>query len=209
METTTLAELMETGKRHYMAGDFVEATKSLRQATELDPKNAEAWRVLGFAFKENGDGPNAMGAFNSALECKPDDADALFGLGLIYDEKGDQKTAIKHLDEAIRLRPNHAQAKAALVKSLLRQGQLQMLDSDKSAAEATFERAYGLQGNTAETVVPYVERLVETGQFKKAYDVVEAARKLNPADSKLKELSAEIASDPRLERARREHGLGL
>jgi Flp pilus assembly protein TadD len=209
METTTLAELMEEGKRHYMAGDFVGATQALRQATELDPKNAEAWRVLGFAFKENGDGPNAMGAFNSALECKPDDADAHFGLGLVYDEKGDQKVAIGHLDEALRIRPNHGQAKSALVKSLLKQGNMHMLNSEKAKAEATYERAYTIQGNTAETVVPYVERLVETGQFKRAYDVVEAARKQNPTDPRLKELSAEIASDPRLERARREHGLGL
>lgn len=201
------AQLMEAGKKHYIAGEFREASRYLREASQAAPESAETWRALGFALKENGNVPDAIGAFNTAIKIAPENPDGHFGLGLIQSENGDQASAVRSFDETLRLKPSHSAAHRALISSLLRSGQVQMLNSDHSGAERSFERAYALAPGSVETVVPYVERLVGSAQYKKALDVIEAACKLSPLDPKLKELHKETDEDPRLARAKREHSI--
>ena len=201
------AQLLAAGKQHYMAGEFREASRYLREASEIAPESAETWRALGFALKENGNVPDAIGAFNTAIRIAPENADGHFGLGLIQSENGDQGSAVRSFDEALRLKPNHSAAQRALVSSLLRNGQVQCLNSDLAGAEKSFERAHSFSPGSAETLVPYVERLIGSAQYKRALDVIEEARKLNPHDAKIKELHQEIDEDPRLARAKREHSI--
>lgn len=207
MDSQSYRELMEEGKRRYVAGEFVEASHALREAVALAPDSIEAWRALGFSLKSSGNSPDAIGAFHRALEIDPQDADSYFGLGLVFSETGDTETAVEWFDKALATKPAHGRAKAALVSTLVRQGRLRLLNGDKSRGGASLERANKLMPGSAETVVPYVEHLVDVQRYKEAFDTVEAALKLAPRDPAMRELHAALETDPRLARAKRENSL--
>src|SRR5690349_5658123 len=127
----TCEEAMEAGKRHYMAQEFPLAVDAFKKATELNAESADAWRAFGFAMKENGNSPEAISAFHTAIRLQPDNAEGHLGLGLVHSEMAHQPVAIKEFEEALRLKPEHKQAKVALVRELVKQGNLAMRNSDK------------------------------------------------------------------------------
>ena len=71
-----------------------------REITELDPGNAEAWQIRGFAFRDLLDQPEgAIGAFSRAIELEPDVWWYYTDRAWTYDAVGDHLAA---LDDAKR-----------------------------------------------------------------------------------------------------------
>ena len=207
MEFSSWAEAMEAGKKHFMAKEFPIAVECFRAATRLDEESAEGWRAFGYAMKENGNSPEAINAFQTAIRLDPDNPEGHLGLGMVHSEMAHQPVAIKEFEEALRLKPEHKQAKLCLVRELVKQGDLHMRNSDKTLAEPSYEAAYKIMPGSPETVVPFVNLLIDTKQYKKVFDIIEAARKVAPRDPQIAELHKEIATDPRLIRAKREFSL--
>lgn len=207
MEFGTWEEAMEAGKRHYMAKEFPLAVDAFKAATALNPESAECWRAFGYSMKENGNSPEAINAFQTAVRLEPDNAEGHLGLGIVHSEMAHQQVAIAEFEKALQLKPEHKQAKMSLVRELVKQGLLHVRNSDKTMAEPPFERAYKILPGSPETVVPYVELLIDTKQYKKVFDIIESARKAAPNDPKILELHKEVSTDPRLLRAKRDFSL--
>lgn len=55
------------GNEYLKAGDPARAAESLRQAVEGDPRMSAAWKLLGKALAESGDGPGAMDAYRQGI----------------------------------------------------------------------------------------------------------------------------------------------
>jgi Flp pilus assembly protein TadD len=154
-----------------------------------------------------GNSPDAIAAFRSVLDLAPEDADAHYGLGLVMAESGDLATAVKWFDKTLALKPGHGRAKASLVATLVKQGDLAVRAGDRRAAEPPYARATQLQPASAETAKPYCDNLVELGRHKEAWDAANNARKLAPNDHALRELFELLDTDPRVIRAKRENSL--
>ncbi len=95
------------------AGFGEEARKEAARATELDPKNEEAWSARGWIlehdaigrrFGEGFDLKGAVAAYRNALEADPKEWTTYADLGILleFDEHGDRYSATSDLDGAVK-----------------------------------------------------------------------------------------------------------
>ena len=77
----------------------------LRQATEQDPGNVEAWIALGNGYFEVNDFENAKESFLEAISLNYVATDAHYGLGLSEYGRGDFQAALFAFNEVTRLAP--------------------------------------------------------------------------------------------------------
>ncbi len=202
LESGSWAELKEAGNKHFQVGEYTEATKCLRRATELVPTNAETWITLGFAYQADGNVAEAIGAFKTAIGLDPQNPESFFGIGLSYKSNADFQRAIASFDEALTIRPNHSRAKDELIKALVQDGKIKVTSNDEYHGEISLERAYKLARNSPETVLPFVGHLIGVNQHKKAFDVINQARRDAPDDQQIKALGDRMDSDPKLAHAK-------
>jgi tetratricopeptide (TPR) repeat protein len=87
-------------------GNFDEAVELLRQATGLDPKNADLHRELGITFLLNKDWQRARIEMLEAIRHHPQDADAHNGLGYALEKLGNLAQAAQEYHQATRLDPD-------------------------------------------------------------------------------------------------------
>ena len=76
-----VAPLLESAEKALAAGDYGAAASFARQASEADPRNAEAHRLLGDAALAGGQPAEAEREFTAAIVLEPGNAKAVFGLG--------------------------------------------------------------------------------------------------------------------------------
>jgi len=74
--------------------------EQFQKITELDPKDADAWLVLGRLHKVAQNSVESEKAYKKALELDPDNEDALNGLALVYADLGNTKEAADLLKKA-------------------------------------------------------------------------------------------------------------
>lgn len=75
----------------------------------IDNRNARAYFIKGFVYKESGDTARAVSSFTTAVEMDPDYYDAYIQLGLIYGAKGND-LAIQYYSNALKVRPGSEEA---------------------------------------------------------------------------------------------------
>ena len=98
--TPAPAASLAEGAARIGAGDPAGAVKILEAVTERDPKNAQAWRYLGFAYIKTKDYERALASYRKALEIAPDMPQALYNTGIVYALKGDKDRAFEWLGKA-------------------------------------------------------------------------------------------------------------
>jgi tetratricopeptide (TPR) repeat protein len=79
--------------------------EQFQKVTELDPKDADAWLILGRLHKVAQNSVESEKAYKKALEIEPDNEDALNGLALVYADLGNTKEAADLLKKAAEKRP--------------------------------------------------------------------------------------------------------
>lgn len=121
-------DLDATGKKSLLLARLNksdEAIQTLNRATEADPENPAAWRMVGFALiaiaesRQAEEGETEMEkagldsiynqsrqAFDRALDLDPDDAEAWRGLALAHLGLGEQDEAKTALDRSIQIDPD-------------------------------------------------------------------------------------------------------
>ncbi len=88
-------QFLELGRRLNDIGEFAAASEELDQAIRLDPTNADAHAVKGWALENLGRDhlADAKGAYERALELEPNDLWAREGLANVLRRLGDTEEA--------------------------------------------------------------------------------------------------------------------
>jgi Flp pilus assembly protein TadD len=87
----------DIGKAAIQKGDFASAITALKRATASDPRNANAFNLLGFATRKSGDPRGSLQYYQQALAIDPKHIGAHEYIGEAYLMLGDLAQAQQHL----------------------------------------------------------------------------------------------------------------
>ncbi len=135
--------LLESADRALASGDFRAAASYARQASEADPRNADAHRILGDAALEAGQEADAEREFTAATVLESASAKAELGLGVVAERQKKWNTAASHYRRALELNPKSVSAARGLGRSMSELG-------DKSAARIALGRAIEIDPSSAD-----------------------------------------------------------
>jgi len=119
----------------------LQAIDIAHQVLALDPKNDEAWRIIGYANEIMQNYSEAHAAYNQSLIFNPHNALTLFDNGHAWDLQGQADKAEAGYRAAIAVNPNLDMAHIGLGRILIRK-------NDLPAATREFQQALSLTSNT-------------------------------------------------------------
>lgn len=93
-----------------------------QKALALDPKNDEAWRMIGYAYESMQNYPAAHAAYEKAIALNPKNAAAISADAHAYDLEGDLVKAERGYRKALSISPSFAHAHMGLGRILVRKG---------------------------------------------------------------------------------------
>lgn len=124
----TLSQALRLAAAAHMRGnDFGSASQLLREATEVEPRNALAWMDLGRALRDSailGDDryspaekrrvlADAGEAYRRALAVEGNDSSALLGLAQVYAAQNDRGRAVETYEKILRLESSGSEKRLA------------------------------------------------------------------------------------------------
>lgn len=83
-----------------LANDVSGAIKVLETLTRDTPRNAEAWRLLGTAYRRSKDLSRALDAYRRVLDLQPHSPQVFYDIGAVYALKHEAEHAIEWLSKA-------------------------------------------------------------------------------------------------------------
>lgn len=86
-------EVVARARQHLGLGEIPAALRFARQATELDPRNADAWAILAEAKAQFGQLDEAVYEYRRAIDLDPGAGSHYFGLGTVLESKQDWASA--------------------------------------------------------------------------------------------------------------------
>jgi predicted O-linked N-acetylglucosamine transferase (SPINDLY family) len=133
-------ELFAKAQAHHRSGQLGLAESHYLRVTKLDPRNGEAWHLLGVVTYQMGKVDKAIAHYRRAVELRPRAAEMLNNLALALRAKGDTAGAAGYFAQALRVRPEYAAAAYNL-------GLLQEQAGDANAAEQSYRQALASDAN--------------------------------------------------------------
>ncbi|HSX62971.1 MAG TPA: tetratricopeptide repeat protein [Tahibacter sp.] len=127
-------DLFAKAQAHHRAGQFGLAESHYLRLTKLDPRNADAWHLLGVVAYQMGKVDKAIAHYRRAVELRPRAAEMLNNLALALRAKGDLAGAAALFAQALGVRPEYAAAAYNL-------GLLHEQARDFAAAERAYRQA--------------------------------------------------------------------
>lgn len=109
----TAPELNAAGAKAYESGNYREAVRLFREATEADPRNSSYYVNLGVAYGELGDELQAFTVYRRAVELNPQEAAAYLNMGYLYMERERTAEAREMWERVIRTSPDSDEAREA------------------------------------------------------------------------------------------------
>ena len=100
VETPQPAPHVSDAMGKLQAGDWPGAAKILEAVTAREPANAEAWRLVAFAYLKMKDLDRARAGYDKVLALAPGTPQALYNIGVIEALKGDRDAAFEWLGKA-------------------------------------------------------------------------------------------------------------
>jgi tetratricopeptide (TPR) repeat protein len=85
---------------------YEQAIPRVALATQLAPKNNEAWFFLGTLYVQTQKYQKGIDALQQARTIKPQDPDVLFMLGSAYFQKGEHQQAIDTIQAGLKIKPD-------------------------------------------------------------------------------------------------------
>ena len=162
--------LLESAERSLASGDFRAAASFARQASEADPKSAEAHRLQGEAALLAGSDAEAEREFTAAVTLESSNGKAELGLGVVAEQQKKWNTAASHYRRALELNPKSVAAARGLGRSMNALG-------DKSAARIAFGRAIEIDPASAEARNDFGVFLFRSDELDRALEeLMEAVR---------------------------------
>ncbi|MBN8738227.1 MAG: hypothetical protein BGP24_03525 [Lysobacterales bacterium 69-70] len=127
-------ELFAKAQAYHRSGQLGLAESHYLRLTKLDPRNGEAWHLLGVVAYQMGKVDKAISHYRRAVELRPRAAEMLNNLALALRAKGDLAGAAEQFARALQVRPEYAAAAYNL-------GLLQEQAGDPVAAERSYRQA--------------------------------------------------------------------
>lgn len=127
-------ELFAKAQAYHRSGQLGLAESHYQRLTKLDPRNGEAWHLLGVVAYQTGKVDKAISHYRRAVELRPRAAEMLNNLALALRAKGDLAGAAGEFARALQVRPEYAAAAYNL-------GLLQEQAGDVAAAERSYRQA--------------------------------------------------------------------
>ena len=100
---------------------YKQAIEILNHAIESEPDNADAWNLLGYATRKEGDLETASEAYSKALSIDPNHKDALEYQGELYLMLEDKAAAQNNLDKLYLLCPDGCEQLVMLMQAIAAQ----------------------------------------------------------------------------------------
>ncbi len=170
--TNAAHQSLTEARKHLESGFVTEAITLLSHAASLDPRLAEAHRLLGVAYDRKGLRNLARESYERALRITPNDTQTLNNLGYSFYLKGDYRRAVERLKRAAQLAPSDQRILNNLALAQFRLGKHD--DALKSFVQANGEFTGRLN------IASLFER---TGYGEKAIEHYEIARRIQPNSS--------------------------
>jgi protein O-GlcNAc transferase len=164
-----LAQLVQTGMQHHLAGRVIEAEATYRQVLRHDPRHARALHLLGITAHQVGKYGIAAAFISKALASSPDDPALLRNLGNALHEQGKLQEAVTQYERALVIRPAFAAANNDLANTLLAQG-------FPRKAVARYRQALRIKPDAAATHSNLLFAMQYSGTYSKATLLREAKR---------------------------------
>lgn len=171
-----IVPLLESSERALASGDFRAAGSYARQASEADPKSAEAHRLAAEAALLGGQEAEAEREFTAAVVLESSNAKAELGLARVAEQQKKWNTAASHYRRALELNPSSVAAARGLGRSMSALG-------DKSAARIAFGRSIEIDPASAEARNDFGVFLFRSDELDRALEELIEAVRLDPSRS--------------------------
>lgn len=173
----TVAEALAMAVAHHQQGRFAQAEQIYRQVLQVEPRQHDAWHLLGLALHQQGSSDAAIQHIHEALRLKPDFAEAHYNLGNILRERDRPAEAAASYQQSLQYRPNSAETHYNLGNALNDLRQYAM------AAES-FEEAVRLKPNYQKALNNLGNCYMDLGRHADAARIYEQVISLYPTYAK-------------------------
>ncbi|HEX9149207.1 MAG TPA: tetratricopeptide repeat protein [Thermoanaerobaculia bacterium] len=171
--TVNVLPLLDAADKALKAGDLAGATTHARRAADLDPKSAEAHRLLGDVALAGGQEADAEREFTAAVVLDGSNSHAEMGLARLSERQKKWNTAASHYRRVLQLDPHSVGAAMGLGRSLQEAG-------DDSAARLAYGRAIEIDASSPEAHNDFGVLLYRAGDTDQAIEHFSEAAKLRP-----------------------------
>ena len=168
---------------HLEREEWEQSALACKQATQIMPDMAEAYKIWGNALQRMGQTGEAMACYAKAVELKPNLAEVYAGIADIYAQQSKWQRAIKHYQKAIIIKPSaKIYRKLAAVwqkvgetdkveSNLYKATELESSENSSTKAALDLELAAVDRSNVEDSVAAYcraAEQLGEQDRWKQA-----------------------------------------
>ncbi|HXZ79213.1 MAG TPA: DUF3857 domain-containing protein [Terriglobales bacterium] len=179
-------DLIAAGAAAMRNRNFPAAIESYKRATELEPKNKNAWIGLGTAYLSERKTADAIVAYRKVLEMNPYEARVNNGIAAAYaaDHRWDESAAA--FRKELEINPLDSAAHTGLAQVLLEQRKF-------SEALPELEKAASLEPRNAGTLTQLGRTYLEVGQQEKGLEALNKAVEIAPNSSTFNNVAYELA----------------
>jgi tetratricopeptide (TPR) repeat protein len=133
---------LQRGLDLYDRGDLVKAQLEFRNVLQIDPKDAQAWFMLGKIAEQQEEWRNAYSAYSKTVELSPENLEARAKLGTLLLAGNDIEGALAQAEAVLAAKPADASALALRGFIRVRQGDLDaaLVDAESALAQAPQDR---------------------------------------------------------------------
>jgi len=141
-ENSPAPQEVETLVALFAEGRYAEAATIAQSMTVRFPLHGLGWKALGLAFRQMGQGADALTCMQKAAALAPNDAETHSNLGITLQDLGRPGEAEASYRRALEIKPDFVEAHSNLGNSLQEQGRL-------DEAEASYRRASEIDPDSA------------------------------------------------------------
>lgn len=178
------ADYLPTGIEDIKKGDLRAAEVQLQKAVEFDPRNPEAYNLLGFVDDQIGRPQQAIHNYEQALTFAPDYSAARNNLGSAYLRMGKVSLAVEQFEKTLRSHPGDLTANynlglidlqtGAPLKAVTRLEKAQSISPRDPAVLFVLVRAYFAAGRKGDALKTALEAEENKGQDAGTYFMIGA-----------------------------------
>lgn len=116
------AKYLAKGKAFIEEQNYEKAKVELKNVLQIDPKQAEAYYLVGYIEEKKQNWPQAFGNYSKAVELNPEYIDARAKLGRLYLLSGNLDKAVEMTEYILTKQPNHIVGKTLKVAIMAKKG---------------------------------------------------------------------------------------